>query len=421
MSWKSFIKSLIPPIRAFNDFPKTPVIILTHDGANPLGIARSLGRHGVHVYVLTPDQRTSVSWSRYVKKVFTLSSLKNKKEIQERLGDFMYEVGSQFGKPILLVTNESHYLDLEPLKEFVNEHFISCPSLEKAIPLAIKGNQFPLATQAGFRVMETSMLRNVDDLNDIEKKLTFPVLVRPVSNNFRGEFEEKATLYENIGAMRKHLHPLLTEDRIELIAQEYIPGSDHDIVFFMASCEESGEPRIWLSGHKIRQNPPKMGLMCAGVLDPVPDVAFEKKCIQLCRLLRLCGFIGIEAKVHATTKEYCYIETSIRTEGCSSIGFAAGVDLVWDSYLTALNKPCGVVRPEKFKGSWAYAELEHGTMKILRQQGDPDWWKVFVPLPRPIAYAFFTWDDPLPFFHSLGTLLWRKIKKLFAKVKTAQS
>jgi len=399
MRWKSFIKPLIP------------VIVLTHDGANPLGIARSLGRHGVPVYMLTPDRNTSLAWSRYVKKVFTLSSLENTAEMLERLQDFLHEIGSPTGKPILMVTNESHYLDLEPIKEFVSEHFNVLTPLEKVIPLITKSNQFPLAAQGGFRVMETVILRNTDDLNRAERKLAFPVIVRPLSNNLRGKFTAKAALYENVEMLREHLHPILSEDGIELIAQEYIPGSDRDIVFFMASCEKTGEPRMWLSGRKVRQNPPGRGVMASGLVDTIPDPDFVEKSKTLCRLFGLRGFIGIECKQHAVSKEYVYIESSFRPEGFNAIGLAAGVDLVWDSYLTALNKPCGTVFPQKPKGSWAWAELEHGTMKLLKQQGDPDWWKVMIPLPRPIAYAFFTWDDPLPFFHSIGTLFLKKIKK----------
>ena len=406
----------------FHDFPKTPVMVLTHDGANPLGIARSLGRHGVPVYVLTPDRNTSVAWSRYVKKVLPLPSLKNPVELQERLESFLHEVGTQSNKPILIVTNESHYLDLEPIKEFVEEHFNLVNPLENVIPLTIKNNQFPLAAQAGLRVMETVIARNTDDVDHLEHKLSFPVLVRPASNNLRGEFKEKAALYEDINALREHISPLLNNDgRTELIVQEYIPGTDRDVMFFMASCDELGEPRLWLVGRKVRQNPPGRGVMASGVVDPVPDPVFIEKSKELCRLFGLRGFIGIECKQHAVTKEYVYIESSFRPEGFNSICLAAGVDLVWDSYLLELGKPCGAVRPDTFRGSWRYGELERGTMNILRQQGDPDWWKVLLPLPRPVAYAFFTWDDPLPFFHSISTLVQRRIKRYFSRKSPAQS
>jgi predicted ATP-grasp superfamily ATP-dependent carboligase len=285
--------------------------------------------------------------------------------------------------------------------------------LEKVLPLTVKNNQFPFATQAGFRVMETVMLRNTDDLSLVENKLAFPVIVRPISNNLREELQMKTALYENMDAMRKHLAPILAGGNVELIAQGYVPGTDRDIVFFMASCDETGEPRLWLAGRKIRQNPPGRGVMAAGQVDSVPDPEFVEKSKKLCRLFGLRGVIGIECKQHAVTKEYVYIESSFRPEAFNSIGLAAGVDLVWDAYLAALHKPCGAVRPETSRGSWSYGELEHGTMKLLRKQGDPDWWKVLLPLPRPIAYAIFTWDDPLPFFHSATVLLWRKIKKCF--------
>jgi len=405
----------------FHDFPKTPAIVLTHDGANPLGIARSLGRHGVSVYVLTPDRNTSIAWSRYVKKVLPLTSLKNPVELKERLEGFLHEIAPQANKPILIVTNESHYLDLEPIKEFVEEHFNLVNPLEKVIPLSIKNNQFPLAAQAGFRVMETVLVRNTDDIVHVENKLAFPVIVRPMSDKIRDKLEMKTALYENRDALREHLTPMLTDNNVELIAQEYILGADRDVVFFMASCDVSGNPRLWLAGRKVRQNPPGRGVMASGIVDAIPEPVFIEKSKELCRLFGLRGFIGIECKQHAVSKEYVYIESSFRPEGFNSIGLAAGVDLVWDSYLAALGMLCGAVRPEKHKGSWRCGELEHGTMKLLRQQGDPDWWKVLIPLPRPVAYAFFTWDDPLPFFHSISILVMRKITGLTVKISKKQT
>jgi predicted ATP-grasp superfamily ATP-dependent carboligase len=155
--------------------------------------------------------------------------------------------------------------------------------------------------------------------------------------------------------------------------------------------------------------------MASGSVDPIPDPVFVEKSKHLCRLLGLRGFIGIECKQHAVSKEFVYIESSLRPEGINALCLAAGVDLVWDAYLSALGKPCSAVQPETCKGSWANVEDEHLVMKTLKKQGDPDWWKVLIPLPRPIAWAFFAWDDPMPFVHSVGTLLWRRIKRLFTK------
>ena len=405
----------------FNVFPKTPIVLLTWDGPNTLGIVRSLGRHRVPLYILTPAQNTSVAWSCYVKKVLTISSLDVKTEILERLEKCKREIGSQPVKPILMVTNESHYHDLEPISDFVSEHFNVLTPLEKALPLTThKSDQFPLAAQAGFRVMETVILQSIDDLKLVASKLAFPVLVRPMSNKIRDAVVMKTALFENEEAMRKDLTPILAKDGIELIAQEYIPGTDRDIVFFMASCDATGEPRIWLSGRKIRQNPPGRGVMAAGQVDSVPDPVFIEKSKKLCRLFGLRGFIGIECKQHAISKEYVYIESSFRPEAFNSICLSAGVDLVWDSYLAAIGEPLTKAGedyvPDKVRvGSWADMELELGTLKELWRSGDPAWKDFFKWLPRPVAWAYFTWDDPMPWVRQTLRLLSRRMKAIFSK------
>ena len=399
----------------FNDFPKTPVVVLAWDGSVSLGVARSLGRHGVPVYALSHAPRPSLARSRYVKKNFSVPSLENKEEVRNRLEDILREIGPQTSKTIFMATHELQYSDLEPLTDFLNEYFNVLTPFEKTIPLVSKNDQFPLATQAGFRVMATMMLRNINDLEHVEESLVFPVVVRATSQFAREKLVLKMAFYENFEAMQKHLRPMLSIEGVELIAQEYIHGSDGDVLVFMASCDGFGEPRLWLAGRKIRQCPPGGGFMAAGQIDSIPDPDFVEKSKELCRLFGLRGNIGIECKQHAVTKEYCYIESSFRPEAFNAMGLVAGVDLIWDSYLVAVGKPCGAVRPEEPKGAFRNGEWEHATMKILRKQGAPGWWKVFIPLPRPVAYAFFAWDDPLPFFHSVGTLLMRKISKLFMR------
>jgi hypothetical protein len=56
-------------------------------------------------------------------------------------------------------------------------------------------------------------------------------------------------------------------------------------------------------------------------------------------------------------------------------------------------------------------ELELGTMKMLRQQNDLSWKQIFKRLPRPIAWAYFTWDDPLPFCWHTFQLFKRAVLK----------
>ncbi|GHT27240.1 hypothetical protein FACS18942_06220 [Planctomycetales bacterium] len=388
-----------------------PVLLFANDGANPLGIARSLGRKGIAVSVLTESKPSILRASRYIKKLYYVESFHQTEKIKEQLESFLSVNSTSSHLPLLLVTNESHYTDLLPLNEFIEKHFNSVNLLDHCVFLSEKYNQFPLAEQAGFRVPKSLTLRTESDLDNVAS-LNYPVIVKPVAEKTRGQFHSKTELYENHETLKESLLPFLKENGVELLAQEFVAGSDENVRFFFASCGNDGEPRLWLSGSKIRQNPPGRGVMASGVVDNAPNLSFIEKSKTLCRLFGLKGFIGIECKYNETTGEYCYIESSLRPDGYNSIGFAAGVDIVFDSYLAALGILCEVEQPQTFKGVWADMELELGTMKMLRQQDDSSWKHFFKRLPRPIAWAYFTWDDPLPWCCQTLRLLGRIPAKL---------
>jgi predicted ATP-grasp superfamily ATP-dependent carboligase len=393
----------------FKSFPRIPVLVITNDGANPLGIARALGRAGIRVSVLTTAKNPVLRSCRYIKKVYHVSSFQQHDEVRGQLEKFISEQPEKESKPLFWVTNEDNYSEFLPFNDFLQEHFNIVNPLERGAFLSQKCNQFPLAEQAGFTIPQSFVLRSVTDLDTVENSLRFPVLVKPVAMRLRGDFLYKTMLYEDIKTLKTSLSPFLQSGKTELIAQEFVAGSDKNIRWYFASCGENGEPRLWLTGHKIRQNPPGRGVMASGVVDRTPDLDFVEKSKNLCRLFGMKGFIGIECKFNESTGKYYYIESSLRADAYNSICFAAGVDIVLDSYLASIAVPCQSVQLQSFHGSWADFELDLGTMKCLRQQRDPSWKQFFNRLPRPIAWAYFTWDDPMPFaWH-----LWKLIRRRF--------
>lgn len=413
----------------FNSFPRVPVIVISRDGSNPLGIARSLGRKKIPVYVLSLDSALALKRSRYVKKIVYIDSLDDCDILKEKLEEILRYISSDMSsskngteanlclKPILVPTNELHYRKLFPIEEFISERFEMMTPLKKVDSLLEKQQQFPHAEKAGFRVLDTIILEKVSDIDDLEKKTSFPVIVRPGLDCSRKSYPKKTELFHSYDELKEQLTPILEKGDVELIVQEYIPGNDENVVFFMASCTAEGTPRAWFHGKKIRQFEPGHGLMASGIIDPDPDTEFVQKCKNLCRSFALGGFIGIECKKHSETGEYYYIESSLRPEGNNSIGIAAGVDLVLDSYLSVLNFPCGIVRKDKLKGSWSCFELEYASAMSMKKSGDKNWRKVFLPLPRPISFAYFSWDDPFPFCFSFARDMLNLLKKFFRRGK----
>jgi predicted ATP-grasp superfamily ATP-dependent carboligase len=389
----------------------TLAVIVAQDGPNPLGIARGLGKEGVPVCVLTSSKKTPlINCSRYIKKIVRVPSFDDIDIVRKKLLEICHQLGNPDEKPVLIFTNESHYLRFFPLADFFNENFFEMTPIVKAVFYAEKKNQFSAAEKAGFTVLPTFSLKTSDDLPMFES-LVFPLLVRPSVPHCAGNFTEKTMLFSDFTSFKKSLTPILADSDADLIVQEYVPGEDRDVLFFMASCDKTGEPRAWICGRKKRQYPPGRGLMASGILESIPD--FEEKSKSLCRLFGLQGFIGIECKQHPHTKEFVYIESSIRSEATNAICFSAGMNLMFDAYQIARGGRCNIVQKKELRGSWVSFQLDYDAAKILLAEGKMTWKEFMKPLPYPTTYAIFAWDDPFPFLKSLTLAVLGKMKRLF--------
>jgi predicted ATP-grasp superfamily ATP-dependent carboligase len=381
-----------------SSFDKIPAVVIAQEGSNPLGIVRALGRNGISVFLVASDNGTFTRRSRYVKDGIYHVCLTDPQKLQTALQTLLQQINQPAVKPVLIVTNETHYRNLLPIADFVKENFIELMPMKQIVPYAEKEQQFPLAQQAGFLIVKTAILQSANDIGTASD-FCFPVIVKPRAIHSRGKFHEKALIFKNINDLRTKISPILEEPNVELMLQEYIPGDDSQVIWFMASCGEKGEPRAWITGRKWRQYPPGRGVMASGVLEELPDFAHLSK--QLCRLFGFRGFIGVECKQHSETQELFYIESSFRTEAYNSVCFAAGKNLVLDAYLAALGKPCPLIQTDSSNGSWCDASLDLDASRILIAEGKMSWRDYFKRLPRPIAWSCFAWDDPLPFFRWL--------------------
>ena len=385
--------------------PIVPVVVVSQDGPNPLGIARALGRVGIPVFLFSTGKTRLLKCSRYIKSIVENPSLGNLEGTREHFENILEKILhlGYTSRPILMFTNEAHYQSFYPLKDYLNDRFLLMTPFEKVISLTEKHQQFPYAEQAGFRNLPLMVLKSPKDLDTLESSLCFPVIVRPNSLQTKGGFNEKTSLYENLSQMKSHLFPILSQEGVELLAQEYVPGSDKDVLVFMASCGDEGEPRAWVSGRKWRQIPPGRGLMASGVAENIPE--FVEKSKELCRLLGVRGFVGIECKRNTVTNELVYIEASLRTDAFNGLCLAAGMNLVLDAYMARLGQPCGITQKQSFAGSWVCFQYDLDAAKTMIFQKQLTWSSFLRPLPRPIYYAYFAWDDPLPFvFHFSKTI-----------------
>src|SRR5215470_14355911 len=81
-----------------------PVLVLEMQHHGALGVMRSLGRLGVHVYGTHPTRWPAASFSRYCKKVFALDL--EKTPAQQSVDCLMEIARSLRAMPLLVPTND---------------------------------------------------------------------------------------------------------------------------------------------------------------------------------------------------------------------------------------------------------------------------------------------------------------------------
>ncbi|MDR1924322.1 MAG: hypothetical protein LBQ66_08105 [Planctomycetaceae bacterium] len=391
------------------------------DGPTLIGTARGLGREGVPVHVIACGKYPIARTSRYIKSLKTFPSDQPDTVWQAELESLLQKIVGQFSepvKPLLFFCTENDIYRFSSMREFLESRFELVPSFSEVLGFLEKDAQLPVASQAGFLVPVSMRLDSKSDLLRMVELLRFPVIVKPLARHTIGVFDHKALIIDSPETLETAIGRYLDKPPTALIAQEYVVGTDNDILIFMGSSDKEGNIRSFVTGRKLRQNPPHHGMMACGYIEELSGL--ETRAKELCKLYKINGFIGIECKCPTGTEDYFYIETSFRPEIFNEMSAGVGVNLVFDVYTSKLGKTCSTKRTAK-NGSWYDLFTDWDSIQTQVRKGESSWSVFFKKLPRPITYSHFAFDDPLPFFARLLIRIKEKFTNLLSKYTIKKS
>ncbi len=223
---------------------------------NGLSIARSLGRHGIPVWVTTPANIRLASCSRYTQR--TLPWLTGDGQAQAA---YLLELAERYQLDgwVLFPTSDESAALLSKFHSVLSRRFrVSTPAwdvlrwaYDKRLTYQLAAEQevdFPLTFYPG---KEVSV--NVDALN-------FPVILKPatheIMNRFTADKAWPAANREELFARYYEAVELLPPDLI--VVQELIPGGGESQFSYAALCCD-GEPIASLTARRTRQFPIDFG------------------------------------------------------------------------------------------------------------------------------------------------------------------
>ena len=246
--------------------------------------------------------------------------------------------------------------------------------------------------------------RDRDELETMP--LRFPLVLKPTVRTVENAFtlakawraDDRATLLARYDAAVA----LVGADAVVL--QELIPGGGEGQYSYAVVCDR-GRPVAELVARRRRQYPVEFGYTSTFV-ETVACAAVEDAGRRLLASLDYTGIAEVEFKRDPRDGRYKLLDVNARIWTWAQLGAAAGVDFPYALWRVASGEEVALLRPTR-EVAWLHAsrDLVAAAHEMLRGTLTPAAW--LRSLAKPLAFAAFSLDDPLPGLVELPLALWR--------------
>lgn len=396
---------------------KTTGALVVGGNLNGLTIARSLGRHGVPVWILSPPHIRLASFSRYARR--TLPWPAGDDEAQ---AEYLLEVAARnnLDQWVLFPTSDESAALLSRFQVKLSRRYrVAAPTWSVLRWAYDKRLTYRLAADQHVDYPTTFYPLTDADLQRVN--CDFPAILKPaIHASINRLTEDKAwrvTNLEELRARYREACELMPADLI--LVQEMIPGGGEAQFSYAALCRD-GKPIASLTARRTRQYPIDFGYSSSFVetLD-VPEIVAPSE--RLLAAMHYNGIVEVEYKFDARNGRYKLLDINPRLWTWSPLGGRAGMDfpyLLWQMIqgmpVTRKTAPAGV--------RWVRmsTDLPAAFQELLR--GRLNFGSYLRSLLGPLQFALFSADDPLPALMDLPIFAFKHIYKTYASLrKNAQA
>ena len=378
---------------AVNVTPEGTIGALVVGGDHPgLGIARSLGRRGIPVYVLD-DQHCISSFSKYVTRVVRVKNLRD----ERKSIDAILDVGQRFNLRnwVLFPTRDETVAAMSRHRDELSGPFrVTTPSWDSIQWAWDKKKTYELASILDIPCPRTFNPKSSNELPALYSSL--PLAIKPaVKENFfyatgakawrANSVEQLRTLYDKA---REHIRPE------EILMQEIIPGDGRQQYSYCAFVRD-GQPHSVLIAQRSRQHPREFG-RAASYVETVEVPVIEELAKRFLKAISYYGLVEIEFKLDARDGKYKLLDVNARPWGFHSIGFASGVDFPYLLFADQLGQATEKARAKTGIG-WARFLTDVPTALSDFAHGSLPFGAYLQSLRSVRAEAVFCREDPFPF------------------------
>ena len=385
----------------------TPLGALVVGGDHPgLGVARSLGRHGIPVCIVE-DQFCISRLSRYATKVVRVENILD----ERKTVDAVLEVGRRFNLRnwVLLATRDETVAAFSRYRAELAEFFSVTTGEWDSVQWAWdKKKTYDLAEALDIPCPKTFNLRSAEELPSLYPRL--PLAIKPaVKENFFYATGAKAWRADTPEQLQQFYEKAARQIKAEeILIQEIVPGDGTEQYSYCAFVR-NGRPHSTLTARRLRQHPREFG-RAATYVETVAAPAIEELSERFLNAIRYHGLVEIEYKRDPRDGRYKLLDVNARAWGFHAIGSGCGVDFPWLLYADRLGIPVEPVHAPPGVG-WlrlltdiptALSDMAHGSLSLGTY---------FRSLRATRVESVFSWKDPLPFLGEVMLLPYVIAKK----------
>jgi D-aspartate ligase len=379
---------------------------------NGLSIARSLGRHSVPVWVVSPPNIRLASFSRYTRRTLPWPSGDDETQVE-----YLLEVAARnnLDQWVLFPTSDETAALLSRFHSRLSRRFrVSTPTWNVLRWAYDKRLTYLLAAEQHVDYPATFYPLTDAELEGVNCE--FPAILKPATHaSINRLTEDKAWRVANhkeLLAKYREARELMPPELI--LVQEMIPGSGGSQFSFAALCCE-GKTIASLTARRTRQYPIDFGYSSSFVetMD-VPEIVAPSQ--RLLAVMEYTGIVEVEYKFDFRDGRFKLLDINPRLWTWSPLGGRAGMDfpyLLWKMLqgkrVREQTAPAGVrwVRMSTDVPA-AFQEILRGRLNLREYVRS---------LRGPLQFALVTADDPLPGLMDLPLFAFKHIYKAYAGLR----
>jgi len=371
-------------------------VIVTDAQYRPiLAVIRSLGRHNIEVTASSPKKLAMSFFSKYCKQHFLYPNPEKK---PHAFLDTLLNIVKKKKYDVLFSGSSTMKLISRFRDKFASYVHVPLAAHEKIMIAENKWHVIKIAMEHGIPCPKTTLIRNIQEIDDISKKIEYPVVIKPqVGIGAKGveyahspsEFVRKYKMvYSRYGS------PLI---------QEYIPGTGYGV---SALFNKYSEPRAVFMHRRIRENPITGG--ASTLRESILNPEMEKLGLKLLKALGWYGVAMVEFKLDSRDKKPKLMEINPRFWGSLQLAIASGVDFPYLLYKMEIEGDVKPVNSYKVgvKCRHLFRDISIARQYVLGSKNKLarlfDFLKFFEP---NLHYDVMSFRDPGPAFCELTNLI----------------